>query len=100
MKILARVKPDGSSAGLSNAKMPMNPFDEIAMEEAVRLKEKGAAAALAIGADRAILGNQAIDDDAHQTGQMPAALAGLPQGTRSGPLRGRTGAGGRLLASR
>ena len=111
--------------------MSMNPFDEIAIEEAVRLKEKGVAAeviavscgvtqcqetlrtAMAIGADRAIhvetpadpdlqplavakilkalvdkekpglviLGKQAIDDDCNQTGQMLAALAGLPQGT-------------------
>ena len=109
--------------------MSMNPFDEIAMEEAVRLKEKGLATevvavscgiaacqetlrtAMAIGADRAILvetseelqplavakllkalvdkelpqlmllGKQAIDDDCNQTGQMLAALCGLPQAT-------------------
>jgi electron transfer flavoprotein beta subunit len=107
--------------------MSMNPFDEIAVEEAVRLKEKGVVTeviavscgvtqcqetlrtAMAIGADRAILvetadelqplavakllkalvdkeqpglvilGKQAIDDDCNQTGQMLAALAGLPQ---------------------
>jgi electron transfer flavoprotein beta subunit len=124
-----RVKSDGSGLDLANAKMSMNPFDEIAMEEAVRLKEAGVATeviavscgtpqsqetlrtALAIGADRAILvetnadlqplavakllralvekeapglillGKQAIDDDANQTGQMLAALAGLPQAT-------------------
>ena len=124
-----RVKPDGSGIELANVKMSMNPFDEIAVEEAVRLKEKGVATeviavscgvtacqetlrtALAIGADRAvlietdvelqplavakllkalldkegagltILGKQAIDDDANQTGQMLAALAGLPQAT-------------------
>jgi electron transfer flavoprotein beta subunit len=68
-----RVKPDGSGVDLANVKMSMNPFDEIAVEEAVRLKEKGVATevvavscgvaqcqetlrtALALGADRAIL---------------------------------------------
>jgi electron transfer flavoprotein beta subunit len=68
-----RVKMDGSGVDLANVKMSMNPFDEIAVEEAVRLKEKGAASeivavsvgpakaqetlrtALAMGADRAIL---------------------------------------------
>lgn len=68
-----RVKPDGSGIDLANVKMSMNPFDEIAVEEAVRLKEKGIATeivivsigstksqetirtALAIGADRGIL---------------------------------------------
>ena len=127
--VKVRVKADGSGVDIANVKMSMNPFDEIAVEEAVRLKEKGAATeviavscgvaqcqetlrtALAIGADRAILvetdaelqplavakllaalvaketpglvilGKQAIDDDANQTGQMLAALAGLPQAT-------------------
>ena len=68
-----RVKPDGSGVDLANVKMSMNPFDEIAVEEAIRLREKGAATeivavsvgpakaaetlrtALAMGADRAIL---------------------------------------------
>jgi electron transfer flavoprotein beta subunit len=68
-----RVKPDGSGVDLANVKMSMNPFDEIAVEEAIRIKEKGAATeiiavsigeakaqetlrtALAMGADRAIL---------------------------------------------
>jgi electron transfer flavoprotein beta subunit len=68
-----RVKADGSGVDLANVKMSMNPFDEIAVEEAIRLKEKGAATeivavsigpakaqetlrtALAMGADRAIL---------------------------------------------
>src|SRR6186997_54718 len=68
-----RVKMDGSGVDLANVKMSMNPFDEIAVEEAVRLKEKGGASeivivsigpakaqetirtALAIGADRGIL---------------------------------------------
>jgi hypothetical protein len=38
-----RVKADGSGVDLANVKMSMNPFDEIAVEEAIRLKEKGAA---------------------------------------------------------
>jgi electron transfer flavoprotein beta subunit len=127
--VKVRVKSDGTGVDLANVKMSMNPFDEIAVEEAVRLKEKGAATeviavscgvtqcqetlrtAMAIGADRAILvetdvelqplavakllkalvdkeqpglvilGKQAIDDDANQTGQMLAALAALPQAT-------------------
>ena len=71
--VKVRVKSDGSGVETANVKMSMNPFDEIAVEEAVRLKEKGAATeivavscglqacqetlrtALAIGADRAIL---------------------------------------------
>ncbi len=124
-----RVRADGSGVELTNVKMAMNPFDEVAVEEALRLKEAGtvteivvvsigpAAAAdtirtaLAMGADRGLLikteqvleplavakvlnqvlaeekpqlvlmGKQAIDDDYNQTGQMLAALAGLPQGT-------------------
>ncbi|MDX1710434.1 MAG: electron transfer flavoprotein subunit beta/FixA family protein [Rhodovibrionaceae bacterium] len=124
-----RVKSDESGVELSNVKMSMNPFDEIAVEEAVRLKERGAAeevvavslgvaqsaetirTALAMGADRGIhvksegpleplavakmlkaivekeepslvlLGKQAIDDDANQTGQLLAALLGWAQGT-------------------
>ncbi|MBZ0162868.1 MAG: electron transfer flavoprotein subunit beta/FixA family protein [Notoacmeibacter sp.] len=124
-----RVKPDGSGVELANVKMSMNPFDEIAVEEAIRLKEAGTVeeiiavsvgpqqaqetirTALAMGADRGILvktddateplavakilkgiveaegpelvilGKQAIDDDANQTGQMLAALLGWAQGT-------------------
>src|SRR6476619_5956727 len=71
--VKVRVKGDGSGVETANVKMSMNPFDEIAVEEAVRLKEKGSATeviavscgaqacqetlrtALAIGADRAIL---------------------------------------------
>ena len=71
--VKVRLKPDGSGVDMANVKMSMNPFDEIAVEEAVRLKEKGVATeivavscgvtacqetlrtALAIGADRAIL---------------------------------------------
>jgi electron transfer flavoprotein beta subunit len=127
--VKVRVKPDQSGVDIANVKMSMNPFDEIAVEEAMRLKEAGIATeviavscgptqcqetlrtALAIGADRAILvetdaelqplavakllaavaereqpqlmilGKQAIDDDANQTGQMLAALRGIPQAT-------------------
>jgi electron transfer flavoprotein beta subunit len=71
--VKVRVKPDGSGVDLDNVKMAMNPFDEIAVEEAIRLKERGVATeiivvslgpaacqetlrtALAMGADRAIL---------------------------------------------
>ena len=127
--VKVRVKSDSTGVDIANVKMSMNPFDEIAVEEAVRLKEKGVVTeviavscgvqqcqetlrtAMAIGADRAILvqtdeelqplavakllkalvdkeqpglvilGKQAIDDDANQTGQMLAALADLPQAT-------------------
>ena len=127
--VKVRVKSDHTGVDIANVKMSMNPFDEIAVEEATRLKEKGAAAeivavscgvaqcqetlrtAMAIGADRGILvqteaelqplavakllkalvdkeqpglvilGKQAIDDDANQTGQMLAALWDRPQAT-------------------
>jgi electron transfer flavoprotein beta subunit len=127
--VKVRVKSDGTGVDIANVKLSMNPLDEIANEEAVRLKEKGVATeiiavscgdakcqetlrtAMAIGADRGILvetteelqplavakllkaladkeqpklmilGKQAIDDDANQTGQMLAALADLPQAT-------------------
>ena len=80
--VKARVKADGSGVDLANVKMSMNPFDEIAVEEAIRLKEKGAVSeivvvsigvkqaaetirtALAMGADRGILVVAA--DDVHQ----------------------------------
>jgi len=129
-----RVKADGSGVETANVKMSMNPFDEIAIEEALRLKEAGKAdeviavsvgpakaqetirTALAMGADRGILvnhdgeteplavakllkaivdeeqpglvivGKQAIDDDANQTGQMLAALLGWPQATFASKL--------------
>ncbi|MFZ9733511.1 MAG: electron transfer flavoprotein subunit beta/FixA family protein [Burkholderiaceae bacterium] len=132
--VKVRVKPDGSDVDIANVKMSMNPFDEIAVEEAIRLKEKGVATdivvvtcgtaacqdvlrtAFAMGADRGILvesaealqplavakvlkavfdreqpqlvimGKQAIDDDSNQTGQMFAALAGLPQATFASKL--------------
>jgi electron transfer flavoprotein beta subunit len=98
-----RVKPDNSGVDLSNVKMSVNPFCEIAIEEAVRLKEAGTATeviavavgssacqeqlrtCLALGADRAVLietdVEQSIDGDNSQTGQMFAALAGMPQGS-------------------
>jgi electron transfer flavoprotein beta subunit len=127
--VKVRVKADNTNVDLTNIKMAMNPFCEIAVEEAVRLKEKGVASeivvvsigpkvaqeqirtALALGADRGILvetdeevqslqaakilksivdeeqpqlvilGKQSIDSDNNQTGQMLAALAGMPQGT-------------------
>jgi electron transfer flavoprotein beta subunit len=86
--VKVRVKPDGSAVDTSNVKMSMNPFDEIAVEEAVRLKEKGLASelvavscgptaaqetlrtALALGADRAIL----VESDADL---QPLAVAKL-----------------------
>lgn len=127
--VKVRVKSDQSGVDIANVKMSMNPFDEIAVEEATRLKEAGKVSeivavscgilqsqetlrtAMAIGADRAILvetdvelqplavakllkaiadkeqpqliilGKQAIDDDANQTGQMLAALLDWPQAT-------------------
>lgn len=128
-KVKVRVKADNTGVEQNNVKMAINPFCEIAVEEAVQLKEQGIAsevvlvcigpkqaevqlrAALALGADRAILieseqevqaldvakllqavvlqeqpqlvmlGKQAIDSDNNQTGQMLAALTGMPQGT-------------------
>ncbi len=80
--VKVRVKADGSGVDLANVKMSMNPFDEIAVEQAIRLKEAGKAeevvvvsigvkqaqdtlrTALAMGADRAILVEAA--DDVHQ----------------------------------
>jgi electron transfer flavoprotein beta subunit len=77
--VKVRVKADGTGVDLANVKMSMNPFDEIAVEEAIRLKEKGVASevvvvsigvkqsqetlrtALAMGADRAILIEAAAD---------------------------------------
>ncbi|MBR8184205.1 electron transfer flavoprotein subunit beta/FixA family protein [Burkholderia ambifaria] len=127
--VKVRVKSDHSGVDIGNVKMSMNPFDEIAVEAATRLKEAGHATevvavscgtapsqetlrtALAIGADRGvlvetdaelqplavakllkavidneqpqlvILGKQAIDDDAGQTGQLLAALLDWPQAT-------------------
>jgi electron transfer flavoprotein beta subunit len=88
--VKVRVKGDGSGVDIANVKMSMNPFDEIAVEEAVRLKEKGAATevvavscgvaqcqetlrtAMAIGADRAILVETAED-------LQPLAVAKLLQ---------------------
>ncbi|WP_179381556.1 electron transfer flavoprotein subunit beta/FixA family protein [Jannaschia marina] len=90
--VKVRVKADGSGVDLANVKMSMNPFDEIAVEEAIRLKEAGTATevvavsigvkqaqetlrtALAMGADRAILITAA--DDVH-TDIEPLAVAKL-----------------------
>ena len=132
--VKVRVKGDGTGVELANVKMSMNPFDEIAVEEALRLREKGVATevvvvsvgpaqaqetlrtGLAMGADRGILvtvdgpteslgvakllaaiakeeqpgliilGKQAIDDDANQTGQMLGAMLGWGQGTFASKL--------------
>lgn len=128
-KVKVRPLPDHSGVDTKLAKMAMNPFDEIAVEEAVELREAGKAdevvavtagpaksvdtlrVAMAIGADRAVhvktddvleplavakilravaerekpdlilLGKQAIDDDANQTGQMLSALCDMPLAT-------------------
>jgi len=127
--VRVQVKPDGSGVVTDGVKLSPNPFDEIALEEALRLRDKGIATevvvatiapadaqahlrnGLAMGANRAIhvvtdsavqpltaartllklvekeqpdivlLGKQAIDDDANQTGQMLATLWGRPQAT-------------------
>ena len=124
-----QVRPDGSGVVTEGVKLSANPFDDIALEEALRLRDKGLATevivatigpadcqahlrnGLAMGANRAIhvvsdeavqpltaarvllklvekeqpgiviLGKQAIDDDASQTGQMLATLWGRPQAT-------------------
>ncbi|CAJ0596438.1 unnamed protein product [Cylicocyclus nassatus] len=129
-----QVKPDGSGVVTDGVKLSPNPFDEIALEEALRLRDKGIASevvvatiapadaqahlrnGLAMGANRAIhvvtdqaiqpltaartllkliekeqpdlviLGKQAIDDDANQTGQMLATLWGRPQATFASKL--------------
>ena len=129
-----QVKPDGSGVVTDGVKLSANPFDEIALEEALRLRDKGVATevvvatiapadaqphlrnGLAMGANRAIhvvadgpvqplaaarvllklvekeqpdlviLGKQAIDDDASQTGQMLATLWGRPQATFASKL--------------
>lgn len=138
--VKVRVKPDNSGVDLSNVKMAVNPFCEIAIEEAVRLKEAGTAeevvavavgtsacqeqlrTCLALGADRAILietdedaqplgiakalaalqakeeaglvifGKQSIDGDNSQTGQMFAALTGMPQATFASEVKIEDGA--------
>ena len=97
--VKVRVKSDGSGVDLANVKMSMNPFDEIAVEEAVRIKERGEATVepLAVAKilkqvlenekpDLVIMGKQAIDDDCNQTGQMLAGLLGWPQGTFASKL--------------
>ncbi len=93
--VKVRVKADGSGVDLANVKMSMNPFDEIAVEEAIRLKEAGTAeeviavsvgvkqnqetlrTALAMGADRAIL--IIASDDVHNDIE-PLAVAKLLKG--------------------
>ncbi len=132
--IKVRAKADGSDVDIATVKMSINPFDEVAVEEALRLREAGIATeivavavgtaqsqdvlrhALAMGVDRAILvetdavteplatakllkaitqreqpqliliGKQAIDDDAAETGQMLAALLNVGQGTFASKL--------------
>ncbi len=129
-----QVKPDGSGVVTDGVKLSANPFDDIALEEALRLRDKGLATevivatigpadcqahlrnGLAMGANRAIhvvtdqaiqpltaaramlkliekeqpglvlMGKQAIDDDANQTGQMLATLWGRPQATFASKL--------------
>jgi electron transfer flavoprotein beta subunit len=129
-----QVKPDGSGVITDGVKLSANPFDDIALEEALRLRDKGLATevvvvtmgpadcqahirnGLAMGANRAIhvvtdsaiqplsaaraflklvekeqpglvlMGKQAIDDDANQTGQMLATLWGRPQATFAGAI--------------
>ncbi len=81
--VKVRVKSDGTGVDIANVKMSMNPFDEIAVEEAVRLKEKGAATEVIAeeSPDLVLMGKQAIDGDNNATGQMLAALLGWPQAT-------------------
>ena len=145
-----QVKPDGSGVVTDGVKLSANPFDEIALEEALRLRDKGIATevvvatiapadaqahlrnGLAMGANRAIhvvadhavqpltaartllkliekeqpdlviLGKQAIDDDANQTGQMLATLWGRPQATFASKLdiSVESGAGSRATVVR
>ena len=143
--VRVQVKPDGSGVVTDGVKLSANPFDEIALEEALRLRDKGIATevfvvtiapadaqahlrnGLAMGANRAIhvvsdtpiqpltaartllklvekeqpdlviLGKQAIDDDANQTGQMLATLWGRPQATFASKLEV---AGGKATVTR
>jgi electron transfer flavoprotein beta subunit len=138
--VKVRVKPDKSGVDLNNVKMSVNPFCEIAIEEAVRMREAGKATeviavsvgttacqeqlrtCLALGADRAVLiqtdadvqplgvaralkalqerehadivlfGKQSIDGDNSQTGQMFAALTGMPQATFASAVNVEEGA--------
>ena len=145
-----QVKPDGSGVVTDGVKLSANPFDDIALEEALRLREKGVAEevivvgigpadltahlrnGLAMGANRAIhvvtsdavqpltaarvflkliekeqpglfiVGKQAIDDDANQTGQMLAALWDRPQATFAGKvdISIESGAAGKATVTR
>jgi electron transfer flavoprotein beta subunit len=90
--VKVRVKSDGSGVDIANVKMSMNPFDEIAVEEAVRLKEKGAASeviavscgptacqetlrtAMAIGADRAVLVESTVELQPLAVAKLLAAI--------------------------
>src|SRR5207342_3695604 len=126
-----QVKPDGSGVVTDGVKLSPNPFDEIALEEALRLRDKGIATEVVVATiapadaqphlrnglanranhvvsdaaiqpltaaralmkliekeqpDLVILGKQAIDDDANQTGQMLATLWGRPQATFASKL--------------
>ena len=102
--VKVRVKADGSGVDLANVKMSMNPFDEIAVEEAIRLKEKGIATevivvsigvkqaqetlrtALAMGADRAILIEAASDvHHGHRAAGRGQAAQGRRRCRRPGP---------------
>lgn len=132
--VRVQVRPDGTGVVTDGVKLSANPFDEIALEEALRLRDSGLATevvvatigpgdsqshvrnGLAMGANRAIhvvtetaiqpltaartflelirreqpdlviLGKQAIDDDANQTGQMLATIWGRPQATFASKL--------------
>src|SRR5690348_12157441 len=90
--VMARVKPDQSGVDLANVKMSMNPFCEIAVEEAVRLREKGVASdvvavsvgpaqaqetirtALAMGAERGILIQSDVDVEPLAVAKLLAAV--------------------------
>jgi len=95
--VKVRVKPDGTGVELANVKMSMNPFDEIAVEEAVRLKEKGVATevvvvsvgeakatetlrtALAMGADRGILVKTEVSPEPLGVAKLLAKIVGEEQ---------------------
>src|SRR6476660_4208247 len=91
--VKVRVKGDGSGVETANVKMSMNPFDEIAVEETVRLKEAGAATEIVVVSCSGQACQEtshtalAIDDDSNQTGQMLAALLHWPQATFASKLK-------------
>src|SRR6202007_635418 len=102
-----RVKMDGSGVDLMNVKMSMNPFDEIAVEEAIRLKEKGIATelvavsigpakaqetlrtALAMGADRAILIESDAEVEPLAVAKLLAKVVGAGQQQPGVVIRGK-----------